>query len=282
MFGNARAIAAIAGLARRDALAREFDQKAADLKRLANEELWNPTAQFHEVRRQDGQFADAREEIGFIPWCFGLADPNRNVAWAQLTDPAGFRAPYGITTAERRHPEFRSHGCCKCEWDGAVWPFATSQTLVALGNVLRADSPAPVTARDYMDAFLAYTHCQRFEGRPYIGEYLDEVTGQWLKGRQERSRYYNHSTFADLVITGVVGLRPRPDKTVEVYPLLPDGLWDWFCLDGVKYHGRTLTVVWDKDGKRYGRGQGLRVLADGQLIARAEKLGRVKGELRSK
>ena len=24
-----------------------------------------------------------------------------------------------------------------CEWDGAVWPFATSQTLGALANVLR-------------------------------------------------------------------------------------------------------------------------------------------------
>jgi hypothetical protein len=197
-------------------------------------------------------------------------------------DPAGFRAPYGITTAERRHPEFRSHGCCKCEWDGAVWPFATSQTLGALANVLRDGTPAPVTARDYLDVFLAYTHCQRFEGKPYIGEYLDEMTGQWLEGRQERSRYYNHSTFADLVITGLVGLWPRSDETVEVHPLLPDGLWDWFCLDGVKYHGRMLTIVWDKDGKRYGRGQGLSVLADGQLIAHAETLGKLTGDLRPK
>lgn len=282
MFGNARAIAAIARLARRPDLAREFDQKAADLKRLVNETLWDATAQFFEVRHPDGRFADAREEIGFIPWYFGLADPARNIAWAQLTDPAGFRAPYGITTAERRHLAFRSHGCCQCEWDGAVWPFATSQTLVALANVLRDGAPAPVTTRDYWDTLLAYTHCQRFDGKPYIGEYLDEVTGQWLKGRQERSRYYNHSTFADLVITGLVGLRPRPDETVEVHPLLPDGLWDWFCLDGVSYHGRTLTVVWDKDGKRYGRDKGLSVLADGQLIAHAEKLGKVIGESQSK
>ena len=38
----------------------------------------------------------------------------------------------------------------------------------------------------------------------------------WLKGDQERSRYYNHSTFNDLIITGLIGLRPRLDNTIEV------------------------------------------------------------------
>jgi hypothetical protein len=223
--------------------------------------------------------ADAREAIGFIPWCFNLPDPGHEEAWAQLTDPDGFRAPYGITTAERRHPSFRSHGCCGCEWDGAVWPFATSQTLTALANVLRNYTQRFVTSRDYFDAFLAYVRCHRFDGKPYIGEYLDETTGQWLKGRQERSRYYNHSTFADLVISGVAGLRPRADDTVEIHPLIPDDIWDWFCLDGVKYHGRTLTILWDAAGKRYGRGQGLMVLTDGKPIMRSDSLTRLTGTL---
>ena len=50
---------------------------------------------------------------------------------------------------------------------------------------------------------------------------------------------------------------PRADDTVEIWPLLPDGTWDWFCLDGVKYHGRMLTIIWDEDGTRYQRGAGL-------------------------
>jgi hypothetical protein len=32
-----------------------------------------------------------------------------------------------------------------------------------------------------------------------------------------------NSSYADLVITGIVGLRPRADNVVEVHPLLPDG-----------------------------------------------------------
>jgi len=66
---------------------------------------------------------------------------------------------------------------------------------------------------------------------------------------------------------------------VEVNPLLPASTWDWFCLDGVPYHGHLLTILWDRDGRRFGRGAGLRLLADGRLIARAAKLQRITGKL---
>jgi hypothetical protein len=281
MYANARAIAAIARLAGNERSADEFNTTATQLKKLVLEKLWNPDAGFFEVLRDTGGFSNAREEIGFIPWMFELPDADKkyDAAWAQFTDPQGFRAPFGITTAERRHPQFRSHGRGHCEWDGAVWPFATSQTLEALANVLRDYKQSAVTRRDYFDAFLTYVHSQHADGKPYIGEYLDETTGEWINGKNGRSRYYNHSTFADLIITGVAGLRPRADNTVEIFPLLPDGTWAWFCLDGVKYHGRTLTILWDKDGSRYGRGKGLVVLADGKEIARADKLARLTGDL---
>jgi len=90
---------------------------------------------------------------------------------------------------------------------------------------------------------------------------------------------YNHSTYCDLVITGLAGLRPRADDTVEVNPLVPDGRWDWFCLDNVLYHGRILTILWDKTGDKYGKGKGLRVFSDGREIARSKALGRVTGRL---
>ncbi len=176
---------------------------------------------------------------------FHLAQPEQAVAWQQFVDPAAFHAPYGITTAEQRHPKFRSHGTGKCEWDGAVWPFATSQTLTGLANLLRGPEQTYVTKRDYFDALLTYARSQRQDGEPYIGEYLDEKTGQWLitGPKAQRSRDYNHSTFNDLVITGLAGLVPRDDDTVEVDPLLPDSTWDWFCLDGIPYHGRRVDRV---------------------------------------
>lgn len=281
MFANARAIAAIARLAGNKKIADTFDTKAAQLRKLVEEKLWNPDAQFFEVLRDNGNLSDVREEIGFIPWYFNLPDPGKGyeTAWTQLSDSQGFSAPYGITTAERRSPEFRSHGFGHCEWDGAVWPFATSQTLTALANVLRDYQQSVVTRKDYFDAFLTYVESQHAGGKPYIGEYLDETTGQWINGKGGRSRYYNHSTFADLLITGVVGLVPRADNTVEVWPLLPDDTWNWFCLDGVIYHGHTLTVLWDEDGTHYTHRKGLTVLADGKEIAHADKLTKLEGKL---
>lgn len=283
MYGNARALAAMARLNGREDLARDYDVQAEQLRRLVLDQLWDPAAAFFKVRLESGALSDAREAIGFLPWYFGLVPTAHDYgkAWAQLTAPRGFSAPHGITTAERRHPAFRSHGVGKCEWDGAVWPFATAQTLTALTRALRENPPDAdgVTAQNYFDAFITYMRSQRYDGLPYIGEYLDETTGQWLKGRDPRSSYYNHSTFADLLITGVIGLIPRADDVVEINPLLPPNAWAWFCLDNVRYHGRDLTILWDRDGTHYQRGVGLQIFANGKLIARTDTLSRVESKL---
>lgn len=277
MYGNARAIAALARLSGQTEWAVEFDRKAERLRELILTELWDHEAKFFKVRLEDGRLSDAREAIGFIPWLFDAVpfEDEYLCAWRQVTDPAGFKAPFGLTTAERRHPRFRSHGIGRCEWDGAVWPFATVQTLGAMAKVLRAETQSHVARRDYFDAFLDYVRAQRAGGRPYIGEYLDETSGAWINGRDDRSRHYNHSTFADVLITGVVGVVPTPGDLVVIDPLVPPGTWDWFCLDGMRYRGSTLAVVWDRTGTRYGRGAGLMVFLNGERVAWRPELGRL-------
>ncbi|MBN1765275.1 MAG: hypothetical protein JW860_08470 [Sedimentisphaerales bacterium] len=276
MFANAIAIAKIAEMAGDRKLAQEYAQKAADLKSLIQELMWDDKAAFFKVRHPEGTLATVREEIGYIPWYFNLPDNGYEKAWQQLTDPQGFKSPMGITTAERRHPEFRSHGVGTCEWDGAVWPFATSQTLTAMANLLRNYEQPYVNKKDYFEALRAYARSHHYDNKPYIGEYLDEINGRWLTPDSDRSRYYNHSTFCDLVITGPVGLAPRADDIVEVDPLLPDGTWDWFCLDMVLYHGKKLTILWDRTGEKYGKDKGFRVFADGQEIGYAHEPSHLK------
>jgi hypothetical protein len=242
------------------------------------EALWNPRDTFFETRKQNDTLAFVREAIGFIPWYFQLPGAGYENAWKKLMDPKGFLSPFGLTTAERSHPAFRTHGCCNCEWDGAVWPFATSQTMTAMANLLNNYNQSVVSKADYFRLLELYVESQYYRGRPYVGEYLDEKTGYWLKGDQERSRYYNHSTFCDLVITGLVGLRPRADNVIEVNPLIPENKWDWFCLDNVLYHGKIITIIWDKNGTKYNRGKGMGVWVNGKKIGESKTLTKMNIE----
>jgi hypothetical protein len=288
MYGNAKAIAAIAALAGRDPLAREYGQKAARLKDLVQRKLWNTGAAFFQTVLESGEFAGVREQIGFTPWYFDLPDRGANyeAAWKQLMDTKGFYAPFGPTTAEQRHPAFQiANAGDECQWNGPSWPFATTITLKALANLLNAYPQDAVTPADYFQSFLIYTrshHLQLDDGRviPWIDENLNPYSGEWqarvMKIRNGhfygRGDHYNHSGYCDLLISGLVGLRPRADDLVEVNPLLPPGRWDWFALDRVPYHGRTLAIAWDK-------GKGLRVFADGKEIARRPDLGRLTAHL---
>ncbi len=274
MYGNAKALAEVARLVGNESDMKSYEEKAAEMKELIYTKLWNEDRAFFETRRAD-TLCCAREAIGYIPWYFNLPEKKHEHAWLQINDKEGFDSPYGLTTAERRHPEFRTRGVGKCEWDGAIWPFASAQTLTGLANYLNTESDPVVTKDSYFRHMELYVESQYHRGRPYIGEYLDEVTGYWLKGDQERARYYNHSTFNDLMITGLMGLRPRADRTLEVNPLVPDSEWNWFCLDNVRYHNHIITIIWDRHGDKYHHGKGLTLLVDGKKVGNRPDLGRL-------
>lgn len=283
MYGNAKAMVAMAKLFGNDTLKNKYSAKADFLKKAVHEKLWDDTASFFKVQYEKGGLCDAREAIGFIPWYFNLPydKPKYAKQWDQILDTKGFNAPWGLTTAERRHPLFRTHGSGHgCEWDGAVWPYATTQTLKGLSNLLTEyKHKGNMTKQVFYDELHKYAMSHQMYGKPYIGEYQDEKNGEWLKGDHPRSRFYNHSGFADLIINDLIGLKPRADNTLEINPLLPQGQWDWFCLDRVSYHGKMLTILWDKDGSKYGKGKGFRIFADGKEIAKSNKLKKITTKL---
>lgn len=305
MYGDAKAIARIARMAGRDQLAEEYEAEAERIQSLVLSELWDAEAEFFKVLDRDTmKLAGVRELHGYTPWYFNLPEAGEGyeIAWEQLMDPRGFHAPYGPTTAEQRHPGFKiAYQGHECQWNGPSWPMATSVTLTAMANVLNNYEQDAVDKRDYFEMLQIYTRShirQRDDGSivPWIDENLNPYTGDWIsrtrlkdwengtwsaqKGGKERGKDYNHSSYNDLIITGLVGLRPRADDIVEVNPLLPQGMWDYFCLDNVRYKGRMLTVMWDRTGEKYGRGKGLTILVDGEKVAHSAKLERVVGSLK--
>lgn len=295
MYSDALAISRIADLARQPDVADTYRDKASRLRTLIEDRLWNPNDHFYETVPRGDQHgsSDVRELIGYVPWYFDIPPPEHDDAWSSLFDPQGFAGKYGPTTAERRSPRFRYAVNHECLWNGPSWPFATTQTLVALANLLNGPQQPFMTDNDYYRLLITYAHSQHIRtphGRviPWIDEDLDADTGEWIARNilvaqhalpLNRGRYYNHSGFADPVITGLIGLRPAAGNTVTVHPLLPSDQWDYFALDGLPYHNHLLTIFYDRDGTHYHRGRGLQVFCDGSQVAHSAGLERVEGSL---
>lgn len=268
-YGDAMAISQIAHLVGDDALQSEYASRAASLKAAMQKWLWDPSRNFYYTMARDNNpghtLSDSREEIGYIPWMFGAADAGDASAWSQLLDPQGFAGAFGPTTAERRSPWFMYQASNCCRWDGPSWPFATAQTLTGLADLLD-DYPAQsaLSKDDYVNALRTYAATQTRNGRPYVAEAHSPDADQWIYDAYNHSEDYNHSTFDDLVLSGLVGLRPQAGGDLVLQPLAPSS-WDHFAAENVPYHGHNITVLWDRDGTHYGQGPGMRVYVDGQL-----------------
>lgn len=292
LFADTRAISNTAALLGDSALAREYADRSLELKARVQDELWDAEREFflHQfardeqggIRRGDrtyesGPYAGdthGRELIGYVPWQFNLPDSGYEAAWKFLMDTAHFAAPYGPTTAERGDPLFAVSARC-CVWRGNAWPFATSQTLTAMANLLNNYTQNYVTNVDFYSLLRQYALAHRKDGKPYIAEAADPFTGSW-EGHDTyyHSEHYFHSSYVDIVITGLMGIRPRADDSLEVNPLVPD-TWDWFALEDVAYRGRNVSVYWDRDGSRYGRGAGLTLYVNGERVAQSPTIARL-------
>ncbi len=178
--------------------------------------------------------------------------------------------PYFDYQAIPAAPNREDQNCCR--WDGPSWPYATSMELTGLANLLH-DYPAQsyITAADYRRLLGQFATLQHKDGKPYVAESADGDTGNWIYDGFNFSENYNHSSFNDLVFTGLLGIRPQADDTLVLDPLV-DPSWNYFALEDLPYHGHLMTILWDRDGSHYGHGSGLQVFEDGTRIASSPTL----------
>ncbi len=299
MYGEANAISKIALMSGKKEISDLFERNAKAIKEILQTRLWDKKADFFKTlsRVPQALLCNTRELCGYTPWYFNLPDSQYSIAWKFLMDPKCFYAPYGPTTVEQRSPLFKiSYQGHECQWDGPSWPYATSITLTGLANLLNNYKQDVITKEDYYRLLTIYTKSQKLIGEdgkivPWIDENLNPYTGDWIsrsrlktwdhgtwsveKGGEERGKDYNHSTFCDLIISGLIGLRPQPGNKLIVNPLLPQNTWDYFCLDNVLYHNKIITVIYDKTGKKYKKGKGLMVFVNGKKIASSSKLSKM-------
>ena len=184
MAANALAISRIAALKGDKALSDEFAGRAQAVKDRMLAALWNPAlGHFTDRYKVDNEHVHywdpirARELVGYLPWTFDLVPDDARYAqsWAHLLDPASLAGPAGMRTVEASYPhymrQYRYLGDAReCQWNGPVWPYQTTQVLMALANMLdHHDHPGPVTRSDYMRLLRQYTSLH------FQGDRLDQI-----------------------------------------------------------------------------------------------------------
>jgi len=279
MYGNALAISRIASMKGDTVAGKDYLQRAAALKANVEHDLWNDSLKHFTDRFKVNNeyvhywnFIRGRELAGFIPWYYNLpADTQTfNAAWKHVTDTSQLLGKFGLRTNEPSYQYYFKQfvyfqGQRGSQWNGPSWPYQTSQVITAIANFLNDYKQNIITASDYLKILNLFARQHYLPGgKINLVEDYDPNNGgpivyyYW-------SNHYNHSSFNNLVITGLCGIRPSKGDTLVINPLVDNSI-QYFCLDDVLYHGHKLTVVYDKDGDKYKLGKGLTVFIDGKKV----------------
>ena len=300
MYADAKAISKFSYMSNDIENGEKFELKANEIKNELQRSLWNEELNFFTVLPKNYDETtkplDVRELIGYVPWYFNLPDDEEKfeAAWDKIMDTTGFYAPVGLTVTEQSDPYFKiTYEGHECQWNGPSWPFATTQTLKGLANFLNNYSNnKSVKKEDYYHLLLQYSRQHKLEienGKivNWIDENINPFTGDWIsrtrlknwdgegwsedKGGVERGKDYNHSGFTDLILSDLLGIKPKIDNTIEINPLIPDD-WEWFAVDNLYFQGKKFSLIWDKTGKKYNRGNGLSLFRDNKLKVNSSEI----------
>jgi hypothetical protein len=253
-------------------------------------------------------FAQLVERDGFAG-AWGLTTAERrhtcyNYSWDKACGRSSHMSTCGNSTGK--------HGSNRNTWNANSWPFESSRVIAALARVLHTRAYASAVAVDKSVSVESYyallLQFARQHTRTYavdenpgqdarIGENMHPDLGYWNTrnwraqggaaiGAAYRGNDYFHSSFIDLVINGLVGLDATNRSadgarlTLSVAPLLPAAAnVAYFCLDGVRTAAHDVAVVYDEAGSRYGRGKGLMLLVDGEVVASSPTLSKISATI---
>jgi hypothetical protein len=275
MYGNANAIAKIALLKKDFTTAQEFREHANNLRFNVMSNLWNDSLKHFTDRFKvnnkyvhNWDFIRGRELAGMIPWYFNLPDDEAkyHAAWSHVLDTGQLLGKYGLRTNEPSYEYyFRQYvsfnGAKGSQWNGPSWPYQSSQVLTAMANLLNDYKQSKVTNADYLGMLRQYA------GQHYLSDSVINLVENYdpnLGGpivNYYWSNHYNHSSFNNLIITGLCGIRPSLSDTLTINPLI-DSTISYFALSNLNYHGHRITVLYDRDGTKYNMGIGVSVVVD--------------------
>lgn len=256
-----------------------YDVRAQSVRTQTLDILWDEKSQFFmSYSAGDNSFgnrdfmASVRESVGYTPWYFHMIPKDKHnkyeVAWDFFKSEKGFYNDKGMTTAERQHPFYNEKAYA---WNGRGWPFQNSVVYKAYANYLRYYKPTVTQTdrsllMDYVNK-LAMMHGRKDKN---IGEWYIPSNGEEFGGVKD----YFHSTFPDIIISDILGVKPTLEGSLSISPLLTESTWNHFYLGELSIHGKLLDIAWKRDWEpqKKGNQQALKIWVDGKLVSKTKNL----------
>ena len=283
MYGDAVTLSKIFKSVKNQEKANYYLQKAQKIKELVDKKLWD--GDFYKAIHAEDVNADisykdirpemnVRELIGYNPWVYAMPDADKADMFKYLKDENCFKAKTGFSTADKSHERYLYDMPHECLWNGYVWPFATSQVINSVISLMNNYEQSVITNDDLYDFIRTYAEMHYTVDEKGRHSFIDEVMHPdrhvwssrealkalgWKteKGGYERGKDYNHSTFIDLVLRGLIGIDVTA-PTLTVQPRI-NGIWKWFKVENLNFKNATYNIYYDEDGTKYGKGVGLTI-----------------------
>lgn len=284
MYGDAVTLSKIQKMAGNVEKEQYYLNKAREIKNNMDKKMWDgtfykavhPTEQNLDIDidyKDIPEDLDAKELVGYIPWAFNMPDKGKEEVFKLLKDEKTFKGTTGFTTADISNPRFMYPVHKACCWNGKVWPYATSYVINAVIELLDNYDQNVLTEKDLYEfieqyAKMHYLYCEDGNRINFIDEVMLPFRHIWhahellkingcpeIYGGPDRGRDYNHSTYIDLVIRGLCGIKLNGDELI-VKPKIK-GIWKWFKLENLSIRKQTYNIYYDEDGSKFNKGKGV-------------------------
>jgi hypothetical protein len=287
VYSGAEAGAAALKLAGDTKGAEALEGKAKTVKDAVLKTLWDPKSKQLLSKTTDGEFVPWREINNYYPYSVGLmpkpGDKDYNADYAKALDTFADDAQFPI------FPFYTANQKDKAEATKAGRPGSNNFSIInstvtfrMLSSVLRNYPTKAVDATWYKKLLYwnAWAHYQDNGDNRY-----PDQNEFWAKGSADPQKidyrsWIHHTQLGTTnwtMIEDAMGLRPRTDNKLELDPI--DIKWDHFAADNLSYHGKNLTITWDKPGGKryYGNSvpEGYSAYLDGKLLFTSDTLTKV-------
>ncbi|MBB2910800.1 hypothetical protein FHS43_002063 [Streptosporangium becharense] len=271
VYANAQAAAQAYELIGETAKAAEMRGVADKVKNSILDLLWDDEAKVFKHRDlQTGNLIPWKESNNYFPFNVGLVpadDPKYREALRLWADPAEYPIFPTFTANQKDKAEAQAQGK---PGTNNFSQLNSTRHFSLFGRALREYASPYITPQMYKQ-MLYWNAWAQFVGGDVRYPDANEFWANWnpaTKSIDYRS-WIHHTILGSsnwTIIEDVMGLRPRSDAKVELWPV--DIGWDHFTVNNLRYRDSDLTIVWDRpgDGKTHYAGvpEGYSIFIDGR------------------